>query len=182
MERLRQIEEAHLSPGEALQKSAADIGRDLVEVVADYASNRVSHAEWLILRKGSSCSRWFRVRRVFRYPQGGDSSPLSRASHAGHDARRRVGARAHLCRVEGGRRIGPLHATDPDRGGTTRLRGRIHGRNRPGRALPHGTLAVIEDAGHALMHERRDLVAALLVEWLDRAADATTEAHPRTRL
>lgn len=52
MERLRQIEEAHLSPGEALQKSAADIGRDLVEVVADYASDRVSHAEWLILREG----------------------------------------------------------------------------------------------------------------------------------
>jgi len=52
MERLRQIEEAHLSPGEALQQSAADIGRDLVEVVADYASDRVSHAEWLILREG----------------------------------------------------------------------------------------------------------------------------------
>jgi pimeloyl-ACP methyl ester carboxylesterase len=44
---------------------------------------------------------------------------------------------------------------------------------------PHATLAVIEDAGHALMHERPDLVAALLVEWLDRAADAT--GHPGTR-
>ena len=52
VERLRQIEEAHLSPGEAPQKSAADIGRDLVEVVADYASDRVWHAEWLILREG----------------------------------------------------------------------------------------------------------------------------------
>jgi hypothetical protein len=41
MERLGQIEEAHLSPGEALQESAAD-----------YASDRVSHAEWLILREG----------------------------------------------------------------------------------------------------------------------------------
>jgi hypothetical protein len=40
MERLRQVEKAHL------------IGRDLVEVVADYASDRVSHAEWLILREG----------------------------------------------------------------------------------------------------------------------------------
>jgi pimeloyl-ACP methyl ester carboxylesterase len=34
---------------------------------------------------------------------------------------------------------------------------------------PHATLAVIEDAGHALMHERPDLLAALFVDWLDRA-------------
>jgi pimeloyl-ACP methyl ester carboxylesterase len=34
---------------------------------------------------------------------------------------------------------------------------------------PHATLAVIEDAGHALMHERPELVAAFLVDWLDRA-------------
>jgi pimeloyl-ACP methyl ester carboxylesterase len=34
---------------------------------------------------------------------------------------------------------------------------------------PHATLAVIEDAGHALMHERPELLAALLVDWLDRA-------------
>ena len=52
MERLRQIEEAHLSPGEAVQKRSADIGRDLGEVVADYASGRGSYAEWLILREG----------------------------------------------------------------------------------------------------------------------------------
>jgi pimeloyl-ACP methyl ester carboxylesterase len=34
---------------------------------------------------------------------------------------------------------------------------------------PHATLAVIEDAGHALMHERPGLLAALLGDWLDRA-------------
>jgi pimeloyl-ACP methyl ester carboxylesterase len=34
---------------------------------------------------------------------------------------------------------------------------------------PHGTLAVIEDAGHALMHERPELLAALVGDWLDRA-------------
>lgn len=34
---------------------------------------------------------------------------------------------------------------------------------------PHATLAVIEDAGHALMHERPELLAALLGDWLDRA-------------
>ena len=34
---------------------------------------------------------------------------------------------------------------------------------------PHATLAVIEDAGHALMHERPKLFAALLGDWLDRA-------------
>jgi pimeloyl-ACP methyl ester carboxylesterase len=33
---------------------------------------------------------------------------------------------------------------------------------------PHATLAVIEDAGHALMHERPELLATLLVDWLDR--------------
>ena len=34
---------------------------------------------------------------------------------------------------------------------------------------PHATLAVIEDAGHALMHERPELLAALLGDWFDRA-------------
>ena len=34
---------------------------------------------------------------------------------------------------------------------------------------PHATLAVIEDAGHALMHERPGLLAAFLGDWLDRA-------------
>lgn len=37
---------------------------------------------------------------------------------------------------------------------------------------PHATLAVLEDAGHALMHERPEMLAALLVDWLDR-----TRAH-----
>ena len=34
---------------------------------------------------------------------------------------------------------------------------------------PHSTLAVIEDAGHALMHERPELFGSLLVDWLDRS-------------
>jgi pimeloyl-ACP methyl ester carboxylesterase len=34
---------------------------------------------------------------------------------------------------------------------------------------PHATLAVIEGAGHALMHERPELIAPLLRDWLDRA-------------
>ena len=34
---------------------------------------------------------------------------------------------------------------------------------------PHATLAVIEDAGHALMHERPELLASLFVDWLDRS-------------
>lgn len=34
---------------------------------------------------------------------------------------------------------------------------------------PRATLAIIEDAGHALMHERPGLVAAFLADWLDRA-------------
>jgi pimeloyl-ACP methyl ester carboxylesterase len=34
---------------------------------------------------------------------------------------------------------------------------------------PHATLAVLEDAGHALMHERPELLAALLNDWLGRA-------------
>lgn len=34
---------------------------------------------------------------------------------------------------------------------------------------PHATLAVIDDAGHAVMHERPDLLAALLGDWLHRA-------------
>ncbi len=34
---------------------------------------------------------------------------------------------------------------------------------------PHATLAVLENAGHALMHERPELLAAFLGDWLDRA-------------
>jgi len=34
---------------------------------------------------------------------------------------------------------------------------------------PHATLAVVDDAGHALVHERPDLFAALLTDWLGRA-------------
>jgi pimeloyl-ACP methyl ester carboxylesterase len=34
---------------------------------------------------------------------------------------------------------------------------------------PHATLAVVDDAGHALVHERPDLFAALLADWLARA-------------
>jgi len=39
---------------------------------------------------------------------------------------------------------------------------------------PRATLAVVEDAGHALMHERPELLAALLSDWLDRAGPART--------
>ena len=34
---------------------------------------------------------------------------------------------------------------------------------------PRATLAVVDDAGHALMHERPELLAALLGDWLERA-------------
>ncbi|HKC29829.1 MAG TPA: alpha/beta hydrolase [Jatrophihabitans sp.] len=34
---------------------------------------------------------------------------------------------------------------------------------------PHATLAVVEDAGHALIHERPELLAALFGDWLARA-------------
>jgi pimeloyl-ACP methyl ester carboxylesterase len=34
---------------------------------------------------------------------------------------------------------------------------------------PRATLAVVEGAGHALMHERPDLLAPLVADWLDRA-------------
>ena len=36
---------------------------------------------------------------------------------------------------------------------------------------PNATLAVIDGAGHALMHERPELLAGLLVDWLTRARD-----------
>jgi pimeloyl-ACP methyl ester carboxylesterase len=37
---------------------------------------------------------------------------------------------------------------------------------------PRATLAVLDGAGHALMHERPDLLAPLLADWLARAAGA----------
>lgn len=33
---------------------------------------------------------------------------------------------------------------------------------------PHASLAVIDDAGHALPHEQPDLLRALVAEWLTR--------------
>ena len=36
-------------------------------------------------------------------------------------------------------------------------------------SYPLATFAVIEDAGHALMHERPELFAVLFVDWLDRS-------------
>lgn len=39
---------------------------------------------------------------------------------------------------------------------------------------PHASLAVIEGAGHAVLHERPEILAALLGEWLDRAGSQTT--------
>lgn len=39
---------------------------------------------------------------------------------------------------------------------------------------PHATLAVADDAGHALMHERPELVRALVGDWLDRAQGSST--------
>lgn len=43
---------------------------------------------------------------------------------------------------------------------------------------PHATLAVIDDVGHALMHERPEVLAALLRDWLDRAGAQTTHDQP----
>ncbi len=39
-------------------------------------------------------------------------------------------------------------------------------------AYPHASLAVVEDAGHALMHERPALVASLVNDWLERSKQA----------
>jgi len=36
--------------------------------------------------------------------------------------------------------------------------------------FPHATLAVVDDAGHALPHEQPDLLRALVTEWLGRVA------------
>ncbi|TCO47846.1 pimeloyl-ACP methyl ester carboxylesterase [Kribbella antiqua] len=36
---------------------------------------------------------------------------------------------------------------------------------------PHASLAVVDNAGHALPHEQPDLLRALLTEWLTRVAD-----------
>ena len=37
---------------------------------------------------------------------------------------------------------------------------------------PHATLIVVEDAGHALIHERPEVLGPLLADWLRRAAPA----------
>jgi pimeloyl-ACP methyl ester carboxylesterase len=40
---------------------------------------------------------------------------------------------------------------------------------------PHATLAVLEDAGHALIHERPDVLAALLADWFERVQSADVQ-------
>ena len=44
---------------------------------------------------------------------------------------------------------------------------------------PHATLAVLEDAGHALMHERPELLTALLAEWIPRVKRLTGPVRDR---
>jgi pimeloyl-ACP methyl ester carboxylesterase len=39
-------------------------------------------------------------------------------------------------------------------------------------AYSHASLAVVEDAGHALMHERPVLLASLINDWLERSTEA----------
>lgn len=39
---------------------------------------------------------------------------------------------------------------------------------------PHATLAVVEDAGHALMHERPEILSALVRDWIDRVPGSRT--------
>jgi pimeloyl-ACP methyl ester carboxylesterase len=36
---------------------------------------------------------------------------------------------------------------------------------------PHATFAVLDRAGHGLVHEQAGLVAALMAEWLDRVRE-----------
>lgn len=43
---------------------------------------------------------------------------------------------------------------------------------------PRATLAVFEDAGHALIHERPELLAAFFGDWLDRARLETRSVAP----
>ncbi|MET1053258.1 MAG: alpha/beta hydrolase [Mycetocola sp.] len=46
---------------------------------------------------------------------------------------------------------------------------------------PRATLAVLDDAGHALMHERPDVLASLVGDWLEcTSAAATSSVSPRT--
>ena len=47
---------------------------------------------------------------------------------------------------------------------------------------PHASLAVVDDAGHALPHEQPELLRALLAEWLvaRRALELTRNSYPRT--
>lgn len=42
---------------------------------------------------------------------------------------------------------------------------------------PHATLCVIENAGHALIHEQPALIRSLLGDWLERCALATAPTH-----
>ena len=41
---------------------------------------------------------------------------------------------------------------------------------------PHATLAVVDDAGHALPHEQPDLLRALVAEWLARVERSVSRA------
>jgi pimeloyl-ACP methyl ester carboxylesterase len=44
---------------------------------------------------------------------------------------------------------------------------------------PHATLAVIDGAGHALMHEQPELLSALVGDWLGRASASAADSFPQ---
>ena len=44
---------------------------------------------------------------------------------------------------------------------------------------PHATLAVVDDAGHALPHEQPDLLRALVAEWLARVERSVSRPPQR---
>ena len=76
----------------------------------------------------------------------------------------RIGERWELTPDAGPAYAGPTRG----RGGATGLDGRV--RRRVPHLVdhyPHASLAVVDDAGHALPHEQPDLLRVLLAEWLD---------------
>ena len=49
----------------------------------------------------------------------------------------------------------------------------------PNPNYPHASLAVLDDAGHALPHEQPELLRALIAEWLARVERRTGTADAR---
>jgi pimeloyl-ACP methyl ester carboxylesterase len=91
------------------------------------------------------------------------------AALADEEAMERIGKHWELGQADGVPYEGPTLIVAGRRDATVGSRAAMDAE----RSYPHATIAVVEDAGHALPHEQPELLGALISEWLTRVERGT---------